>query len=484
MGKYKYLLKNMGLLTISQFGAKLLSFLLVPLYTSILTTEEYGTFDFFNTTIFLLVPILTISIMQSVMRFCLDKTSDKQAVFSIGLKIVTQGSFIFLALILLNKYLNLIPILNQYTAFLILMYVTSALNELFSCFARGIDDMVAISISGILSTAVMLGLNILFLVYLKMGIVGYFYANIISVAMSVLFLAIHTKFWKYVRFSSLPASLRKEMIAYSTPLILNSIAWWVNNASDRYAIIALCGVAANGVYAVGYKIPNILNMFQTVFNQVWTLSAVKDYDKDDNSGFFSQIYNIYNFLLVLVCAILIAGARILAHLLYAGDFFMAWQYVPFLMIAIIFGALSGYIGGIFSAVKNSKVYAYSTVVGAVSNIILNIVLILWLGPLGAAVATSASYCIVWIIRLIHLRKYIKIRINILRDCCAYGILVLQSILLLIIRQETLLLYALQLGLICLLICLFLKELKNTVTTLLQKFKNSGSKGEHTDAPSE
>ena len=66
---YKYLFKNIGLLTISQFGTKLLVFFLVPLYTSILTTEEYGIFDLFNTTIALLIPILTLNIMDSVIRF-------------------------------------------------------------------------------------------------------------------------------------------------------------------------------------------------------------------------------------------------------------------------------------------------------------------------------------------------------------------------------------------------------------------------------
>nr|HAK42623.1 polysaccharide biosynthesis protein [Clostridium sp.] len=62
MNKYKYLAKNMGFLTISNFGTKILSFFLVPLYTSILTTEEYGTYDLFNTTIGILVPFLTLNV--------------------------------------------------------------------------------------------------------------------------------------------------------------------------------------------------------------------------------------------------------------------------------------------------------------------------------------------------------------------------------------------------------------------------------------
>ena len=74
---YKYLFKNIGLLTISQFGTKLLSFLLVPLYTNILNTTEYGTYDLFNTTVNLLIPIVTLNIADSILVFTLDKTKNK-----------------------------------------------------------------------------------------------------------------------------------------------------------------------------------------------------------------------------------------------------------------------------------------------------------------------------------------------------------------------------------------------------------------------
>ena len=70
---YKYLLKNIGLLTLSNFGTKILLFLLLPLYTSILTVEEYGLYDFINTTITLLIPVLTFNISEAVIRFLLEK---------------------------------------------------------------------------------------------------------------------------------------------------------------------------------------------------------------------------------------------------------------------------------------------------------------------------------------------------------------------------------------------------------------------------
>ena len=85
MSRTSYLAKNIGLLTISQFGTKLLSFFLLPLYTSILTTADYGTFDLFSTTVLLLIPVLTLGISSGVLRYAMEKECDKAEVFSYGL---------------------------------------------------------------------------------------------------------------------------------------------------------------------------------------------------------------------------------------------------------------------------------------------------------------------------------------------------------------------------------------------------------------
>ena len=95
MSKSSYLIKNMGILTISNFSSKILVFLLVPLYTSVLSTKEYGTYDLAVSTATLLYPILTLNIVDAVMRFLMDKESDKKAIASIGLKYVSISSVLF-----------------------------------------------------------------------------------------------------------------------------------------------------------------------------------------------------------------------------------------------------------------------------------------------------------------------------------------------------------------------------------------------------
>lgn len=472
---YKYLAKNIGLLSISQLGTKLIAFFLIPLYTNILTTEEYGIYDLYSTTISLLTPVLTLNIMQSVMRFSLEKNNNKSEVLSSGMNVFIKGFVAFLTLVGVNRIFNFFPIVNQYLLIFILIYITYSIQQMLVYFARGIDDVVAVSMGGLIDSAVMLSLNVLFLVPMKLGLTGYFYASIIGLAVCDVYMIVKTRIWKYFRLNVRNDILLKEMIVYAAPLILNSIAWWINNASDRYVIIAICGVSANGIYSVAYKIPNILSMFQNVFNQAWTLSAVKDYDYDDSNGFFTKMYNTYNSMMVLMCSALIVGDRLIAKFLYLKNFYEAWKYVPFLLIAIVFGALSGYIGGIFSAVKDSKVYAESTVVGAIINIVLNFALVYLFGPIGAAIATAVSFIVVWGIRYIRLKKYIRIRVPLLRDILTYIVLFIQASVLLTSYRNLVLMYTLEIALLLLLVIAYRKELAHAVSSVLRTPKSNKGK---------
>lgn len=434
-GKYKYLLKNMGLLTLSNFGTKLLSFLLVPLYTSILTTEEYGSFDFINTTVTLLIPIFTLDIIDSVVRFSLDENQDKKKIFTVGFQLTLRSLVFVFFFLFINYFTNFMPVINQYMWCFAVYYAAYAFNQLMIYFVRGMDDVFDLAISSIINTVVMLSLNVLFLIVFKFGIKGYFAAYIIGQFASTGYIVIRLRAWKYLGFGSQDRNIRKEMVEYSKPLILNMISWWVNNASDRYVVSWLCGLAANGLLAVGNKIPSILNIFQSIFTQAWQLSTVKAYDPEDKEGFFSNIYTMYNFIMVEMCAVLIIMDKTLARFLYAKDFYIAWQYVPFYLIAIVFGAVSSFCGGIFQAVKNSKAQSSTTIIGAISNVIMNFTFVIIYGPVGAALATALSYMIVWAMRLYKIRKYIVLRINLKRDIVAYLLLYLETVLLLLFEES-------------------------------------------------
>ena len=210
-------------------------------------------------------------------------------------------------------------------------------------------------------------------------------------------------------------------------MILNSISWWISNASDRYVVIYYCGIAVNGIYSVAYKIPAVLNVIGNIVGQAAGVSIVKNYDYEDKEGFFINTYRIYSMIITILCSLIILLTKFIAKYMFANEFYEAWKYVPFLLVSSGYGALSGHLGSVFSAKKEANKYAQSTLIGAAINIIVNFALVPFIGAMGAAIATCISYLIIWIIRVYHTRKFIKVRFSLVLDICPIVFLMVQSI---------------------------------------------------------
>ena len=136
--KYKYLFKNVGLLTLSNFGGKILTFLLIPLYTKYLTTSEYGIYDLYVTTVSLLVPILSVCVLDAVLRFSLDKNSNKCDIFTVGFRNMVKSIVFFSILILINYVFNIFPQLNEYPIYLLLYLQVKDFIFIFQILQRGL----------------------------------------------------------------------------------------------------------------------------------------------------------------------------------------------------------------------------------------------------------------------------------------------------------------------------------------------------------
>ena len=469
MGRYRYLLKNIGLLTLSSFATKLLSFFLVPLYTNILTTTEYGIYDLFNTTVGVLVPIFTLNIETAVMRFALDSKYDRKFTITVGMKYFIVGMLFVTTGLAVNYYFGWSTVAKDYAAFFWMMYLTQSLSGIVYAYVRGIEHIADLSFSSIVNSIVVITCNIVFLTVFKWRLSGYFLANTIGPVFQCIYLLIKTQSVAGIKLSGKYKRQEKEMLAYSRPMIANSVAWWVNNMSDRYIVIFFCGLAENGVYSVSSKIPSIINAFQGIFSQAWSLSAVKDFDKDDRGGFFANTYKSYNCFMVLICSILVIADKLLAKVLYANDFYMAWKYVPWLSIAMVFGALSGYMGGFFSAVKNSKIFAQSTIIGAGVNIVLNLILTPVMGALGAAIATTVCYFVTWVFRYLHSKKIISMKINIMRDVVSYAVLVVQAMALIAITDDVVM-YFVEMAFFVFELILYYKDIKMIMKKVIVMLK--------------
>lgn len=396
--RVKYLFKNLGILTISNFASKIMGFLLVPLYTSALTTEEYGKYDLIMSTVALLYPILTVNIVEAVMRFTMDEQGEKGETASIGLRYVTISIVLFGLGLLGSWIFHLFPSLDRLRGYVFLYYFFFVLNQYFLQLAKGLERIKDMGIAGVVSTFVGVFANVFFLLVAKMGLRGFFIASILGQAVSVAYYFIRLQYWKMVRRTSWGSSLEKEMLAYCVPLILTSLGWWANSTADKYIVALMCGVAANGLLSVAYKIPSVLSTVQSIFTQAWSISVIKEYDKEEASAFYGKTFAYTNVIMSAICSALTFLSKPLAHILYAKDFYEAWRYVPFLLVSSVINCASGFIGPILAAKKDSKSMAISAICGTGMNIVMNILLVHFMGVQGATIATVLSSHVIYVIR--------------------------------------------------------------------------------------
>lgn len=474
MGKLKYLSKNIALFSISNFVSKILVFLLVPFYTNVLTTYEYGVADVIQVTLLLLVPMITVNIGEAALRFGIEEENNRTSIFYVGIKYVIRAAVIVTFLCFAARGVFSVggfleagraEEIKWYLLIFIFLFAINSFYEFLVLFFQGCESVETIVIGSISCTIATIGFNLFFLLGIKIGLNGYLFAQILAYAVaSVIMLLVGAKNWRF-RNNEVDDTIEGRMLEYSRPMVVYSTASWINNAVDRYFVLYMCGASVNGVYGVAYKIPAILMVFQRIFAQAWQLSATKSHKDTDSKEFFSDMYKIYNSFMVIGCAFLVLTVKPIAAFLFRKDFYEAWRFVPPLLISVIFGALTGFLGSICLAHKDSKSMGKATGIGALVNVLLNLILIPVYSAMGAAVATGISYFVMCTMSLIFVKRHVDIKVSVIRNMLSYALLVLQAIVMI---NELPYYYICAFVCFLALIALYFKDFIEIVKTLLSK----------------
>lgn len=400
MKKYSELTRNTLIYGLSTAGIKIISFILLPLYTSKISAVEMGSITILSTIIAILIPILTLGLNIGIIRFSLDKDIENSKIYT-SLLIV----WIISIVVLLIMYPIFIQInsIREFISFLYIIYILNSFEILISQYVRGKELIKIFAFSGLIKTLILGISNVIFLAILNFGPTGYLLSMVASYICSILFLLVFGVKIKKLFVINFDFLVFKSIILFSLPFIPNSISWWINNASDKFLILYFLGEEATGIYSVANRIPSILILFTIVFNQAWQITAIKKFNSSSNK-YFSIVFEQYAFLLFTVCSFLLFFSPLLAKILFQNEYFIAWKYVPFLLVAMVAGALANYFDAIIISTKKTKSIFYATSIAAIFNIILNIILIPKIGIVGASVSTMISYIIIFVIKIYTARK--------------------------------------------------------------------------------
>ena len=288
-------------------------------------------------------------IINAVLRFGLDETTDLKSLFTTGLVVILVGEGV---LALCYPLLQSIGLLSDYVLLLLLYVLMANLHSVFGAMAQAMGKVRLYAGSGILCTALVVALNILLLSVFRLGIVGYVLSNVIADGVVALVLFGALGLWRYFQPAAVGRGLVKQMFRYCLPLIPATVCSWIINISDRYFISFLIGPDVSGLYAVGNKVASILLILSGIFTSAWQLSIVSERSKAEQERFFSNVFSVYEAGALVGASLLMAASRLVMRFLAAPDYFSAWHYAPVLILGTAMG-LGSFFASVYVAEKRS-----------------------------------------------------------------------------------------------------------------------------------
>jgi O-antigen/teichoic acid export membrane protein len=285
------------------------------------------------------------------------------------------------------------------------------------------------AIDGVLCTVLTLTLTVLFLIPFKMGVTGYLLAIILADFVSIVFLFIVAKLYRDIERKE-DIVLRKAMFRYALPLVPTTMCWWITSSSNMYLIAFFLGTGASGLFEMGIRIPTMMVTISSIFMQAWQVSAITG-GEEGQQRFFARVFASYNALIFCATSVLILCSQVIMRVLVAPSFFEAWRFIPFLAIGTAFACMVTFFGTVYMMHKKSVPSMVTTLFGAIIIIIANFILIPMMGIMGAALATLVSYVLVFVIRAVDTRRFLKFEWSIGKMIINSGILIAQSLVMLL-----------------------------------------------------
>ncbi|MDD6403881.1 MAG: oligosaccharide flippase family protein [Mollicutes bacterium] len=467
MNKKKQLAKNTIIIFFGRVCTQLISFFLLPLYTSYLATKEYGTVDLIQTYVTLLVPIITLELEMSIFRFLIDsRKSEKETnkLISNNFFILGISLSIFSILYIIVSSIVTIP----YRWLILVDIIVCVLSGNFLQVARGFGKTLDYAISCILTGLTTVISNIILICFVHMQAEGMIISMALANFICSLYLFIRLKLYSKINFKIVDFKQIKEMYKYSLPLIPNGISWWIVNVSDRSIISIVLGASANGLYAISNKFPTIISSLTGVFNLSWSESAALHINSSDRDEFFSDITNTVLRLFMALGVGMLACMPFVFPILIDVKYNDAYNYIPFLVLGTVFNVAICLYSQVYLAKKLSKQVASTAIVGAIINILINVIFIKQIGLYAAAISTMISYFVMMIYRHFDLKKYVNIKIE---KKLIIESIIIYTFTLLIYYQKSIILHVICLLIVCIYAFITNKDfLKSSYLTVVKKIK--------------
>ena len=422
---------------LGNLSVKLVGLVLFPLYTDTFSIEEFGIIGILDISIQVLVAVFGLSLTSALFRFYFDKKyADRQGelVFSTLLILVV---FTLSAAFILSNFSDGISVLLfkslDYNKIIKIILISSSLqviNTIPNTVLRLKEKAKLYAITNLVKVIVTLVTTVLFIVKMKLGIIGVYYGQICGNAIYLVILSgfmIKNSSFRFNR------GALAEMLGFSTPLIFSSLSAVILTVLDRYSLNYMVGLDDVGVYTTGYKIANVL-LFVVMASQLALPTILfKNMEAKDNKRLYSKVmtYNTFT-LMIMAIGISVFSLEIVKVLAKDPSYWAGYMVIPFITISILFNSMRYLLTLNLSIVKKTVSVALIVTIMSGLNLGLNILMIPRYQANGAALSTMITQLIFLITTYFIAQKHYRVPYEIRKIILIMGV----GILLIIVGFAT------------------------------------------------
>ena len=397
-GEIKNIVKHGSIYTVGIIISRIVSFLMIPLYTNLLAPSQYGILELLTLTIDVISTIVGIGMTAAVLRFYFkyDEESQRNSILSTALLgTMTLMGISTLACMLSSRFISdLIFPGKDYVGYFRIMFLTMFVSggiEIPMVYIRAKQQSRRFVIINLVRLTIQLGLNVLFLVRFHMGVVGILYAGLITSVLISIYLLVSTLRKTHVTFDM---NIYRQMLVFGAPLLVSDISAFMLTFADRFFINYYGDLTSVGIYSLAYKFGMLISvLFIAPFQQIWSARMFDIARQNEGKIVISKVLTYFMIAALFISLGISVLSKDVLRIVSAKAYWSAYKLVPIISMAYVLNGIIYVVGVGILFKEKTKFTAISTVIAMAANILFNFLLIPPWGRVGAAYSTLISYLI-------------------------------------------------------------------------------------------
>lgn len=403
---------------------KAISFVLLPLYTFYFSPSELGAYNIVQSLWMFIILFYLYGQETSFIKFFIDGhgDSEKKEIYSTTLILLTVSSFVF-SLILYFLSGSITSVLEfedpvkglLYIRILSMVLFTDALFRFPLLLLRAELKAMQYLVLTILSLIVNVSLNFILIMECKLGVEAIFYSYIVSVVITFIAGLLVTKKYLSAIFSF---EIARQLIGYGLKFILVGVFILLIDVSDRFFLKYIYSEELVGIYSANYRLASVMSLLIAAFRFSWTPYFLNLEKNPENKKIVSGIFTYIVFIGMFLFLFFALFTEPVVKISFGKFSLLDTRYqsglviIPFVLIAYVFS-------GLYSALSVAPFYAdktkellYISGLGLIVNTVLNYLLILNYGMIGASVSTLLTYFVMMVVLYYRAQKIYRIEYEI------------------------------------------------------------------------